>query len=419
MNFLETLLPTSFRKVVTTPMRVFYVCTFLNALGTGLTLSFYVVYLHNVRHFSTEFATLLLAASAVASLATSPVWGTLVDRFGPFRIAVVSYGAMGLTLIAWAFVTTRLSAAVVAITLSIVGGAGWGPNSTLLARLVSEEHRQRAFGFNFMLLNLGIGFGGLVSAAIVSLSHPRTFTTLYLLNAASMFATGALYVALRAHGGPVRTMHDDPERDADGWRTVLADRRLVQYVLAALVLMIGGYGSQEAGYSLFVVNNLHLSVHDIGIIFFFNTSTIVLAQLWTLNRIDGHSRTRVLAVVGGLWCVFWVALAAALAMPPVVAFISLCASMVVFAFAETMLQPVGSALVNEIAPEHLRGRYNAASGATWAVSGTVAPLITAVYFGHGLGNWWPMSIGLLALVGSALMLNLRRSLTPAEDGRAA
>ena len=419
MNFFENLLPTSFRKVLTTPMRVFYLCTFLSALGSGLTLSFYVVYLHNVRHFSTEFATLLLAASAVASLATSPLWGTLVDRFGPFRIAIVSYGSMGFTLIAWAFVTTRLSAVIVAITLSILGGAGWGPNSTLLARLVSEEHRQRAFGFNFMLLNLGIGFGSLVSASIVNLSHPRTFSALYLLNAVSMFATGAIYVTLRRHGGPVRVVHDDPVRNTDGWRTVLADRRLVQYVLAALVLMIGGYGSQEAGYSLFVVNNLHLSVHDIGIIFFFNTSTIVLAQLWTLNRIDGHSRTRVLAVVGALWCVFWIALATALAMPPVVAFVTLSVSMVIFAFAETMLQPVGSALVNEIAPEHLRGRYNAASGATWAVSGTVAPLITALYFGNGLGNWWPMSIGLTALLGSALMLNLRRSLTPAEDGRAA
>ena len=168
-----------------------------------------------------------------------------------------------------------------------------------------------------------------------------------------------------------------------------------------------------------MVNNLHLSVHDIGVIFFFNTSTIVLAQLWTLNRIEGRSRTSVLAVVGGLWCVFWFALAAALALPHVVAFVLLGGSMVVFAFAETMLQPVGSALVNEIAPERLRGRYNAASGATWAVSGTVAPLITAIYFGNGLGNWWPMSIGLTALLGSALMLNLRRSLTPAEDGRAA
>lgn len=419
MNFFDTLMPKAFRATLTTPMRVFYACTFLSALGLGLTLSFYVVYLHNVRHFSAAFATLLLAAAAVAGLVSGPLWGTLVDRFGPFRVSIAGYGATGLALVAWAFVTTRLSAAIVAIVLAVVGGASWGPNTTLLARLVGEEHRQRAFGFNFMLLNLGIGFGGLISAAIVNLNHPATFSVLYLCNAAGMFAAGLLYLTLRSYGGPVRIAHDDPARESDGWRTVLADRRLVQYLLASLVLMIGGYGSQEAGYSLFVVNNLRLSVHDIGVIFFFNTTTIVLAQLWTLNRIEGRSRTRVLAVVGALWCFFWLVLAAALAMPPVVAFFALCASMVVFAFGETMLQPVGSALVNEIAPEHLRGRYNAASGATWSVSGTVAPLIATVYFGSGGGNWWPLSIGILALVGSALMLNLRRSLALAEDGRTA
>jgi hypothetical protein len=55
-------------------------------------------------------------------------------------------------------------------------------------------------------------------------------------------------------------------------------------------MMIGGYGSREAGLSLFVVNNLHLSVRVIGVALFFNTSTIVGAQLFILNRIQGRAR---------------------------------------------------------------------------------------------------------------------------------
>ncbi len=49
-------------------------------------------------------------------------------------------------------------------------------------------------------------------------------------------------------------------------------------------------------------------MHAIGVIFFFNTSTIVLCQLWVLNRIEGKSRTRVLGVVSGLWFIFWLIL---------------------------------------------------------------------------------------------------------------
>jgi MFS family permease len=168
-----------------------------------------------------------------------------------------------------------------------------------------------------------------------------------------------------------------------------------------------------------VVNNLKLPIHVIGVIFFFNTSTIVLAQLWVLNRIEGRSRTRVMATAAGLWCIFWIILDVTLALPAVLAVVSLCIAMVVFAIGETMLSPVGPALVNEIAPEHLRGRYNAAQGLTWGVSGSIAPAITAIYFDNGLGNWWPISTGLTALVGGLLMLNFRRHLSESEDGRAA
>ena len=418
MKLIESLVPADFRSGINKALRRFYTCTFLTSFGNGLTLSLFVVYLHNVRHFSTNFATLLLAAAAIAGIASSPLWGTLTDRFGPIRVILLGYGAGAVSLVFWAHAHSERAAAFAAILLAIFGGAGWGPSSTMLSRLVTAEHRQRAFGFNFMLVNLGIGFGGLVSASIVDLHHPESFVVMYTIDAGITVFTGLYFLTLRHYGGPVRDHLDDPVRSAEGWRVVLRDRRLVRYVTASLVLLIGGYGSQEAGFSLFVVNNLKLPVHVIGIIFFFNTTTIVVAQLWVLNRIEGKSRTRVMATVGLLWFLFWVILDVALALPKVVGVVSLCFAMVVFAIGETMLSPVGPALVNEIAPEHLRGRYNAASGLAWGVSGTLAPAVTALYFGAHLGGWWPLGTGLTALFGAFLMLRLRLRLTPSEDGRA-
>jgi MFS family permease len=419
VKLIEALVPAQFRRAVDAPLRRFYTCTFVACVGMGLTLSLYVVYLHNVRGFSTNFSTLLLGASAVAGLASSPLWGSMTDRIGPMRVALTAYFCDAAALVAWAYAHTKTEAILAAVFLAVFGGASWGPSSTMLSRLVREEQRQRAFGFNFMLVNLGIGFGGLVSASIVDLHRPESFTVLYLINAGVTLVAAGLFWTLRAHGGPITEHHEDPIKSAEGWREVLRDRRLVQFVLASLVLMIGGYGSQEAGFSLFVVNNLKLPVHVIGIFFFFNTTTIVLAQLWVLNHIEGRSRTRVMAIAAGLWCVFWIILDVALALPGVFAVVSLCIAMVIFALGETMLSPVGPAIVNEIAPEHLRGRYNAAQGLTWGLSGSVAPAITALYFDNNLGNWWPLSTGLTALCGGLLMLNLRRRLSDSEDGRRA
>ncbi len=410
------MVPPDFRRSLTPQLRLFYTSTFFSSLGRGLTLSLFVVYLHNVRGFSTTFSTVLLATCAVAGLAASPVWGTMTDRFGPMSVLLITYAAEAGALVGWAYARTEREAVVYGLLVAVLSG-GWGPMLTMLTRMVPDDQRQRAFGVNFMLINLGIGFGGLVSASVVDLHRPVTFTALYVFNAAVTLVTAAILLPLRRHGGPVTDHHDDPVKSAEGWRVVIRDRRLVMLVLASLVLLTSGYGSQEAGFSLFVVNNLRLSVHVIGVIYFFNTSTIVLAQLWVLNRIEGRSRARVMAVVGVLWFVFWAILDVTLALPPVLTVTSLCAAMVVFAIGETMLSPTGSAIVNELAPEHLRGRYNAALGLTWGVSASTAPIVVAVFFDNHLSNWWPLSIGVLALASSASMLNLRHHLSDREDGR--
>jgi MFS family permease len=417
VKLLEALVPIDFRSSIRGPLRRFYTCTFIACIGNGLTLSLFVIYLHNVRGFSTSFATLLLALSAVVGLASTPLWGTMTDRLGPLPVILFAYGADAVALVFWALAHTHEQAVLAALLIAVFGGAGWGPSSTMLSRLVAPEHRQRAFGVNFMLVNLGIGFGSLISASVVDLRNPDTFVALYIFNAGVTLLAAVFYVSLRRHGGPIKEHHDDPEKSAEGWREVLRDTRMIRYVIASVFLMVGGYGSLDAGLSLFVVNNLKLSVHTIGVIFFFNTSTIVLAQLWVLNRIEGKSRTRVMGIVAGFWFLFWIILESTLQLPAAASVPMICLAMVVFAIGETMLQPVGSAIVNDIAPEHLRGRYNAAAGLSWGISSSLAPAITALYFSIHLGNWWPLGTGITALVGGLMMMNLRRHISASADGR--
>ena len=63
-------------------------------------------------------------------------------------------------------------------------------------------------------------------------------------------------------------------------------------------------------------------------------------------------------------------------------------------------------------------RFNAALGLTWGLSATLASIIVSVFFDDHLGNWWPISVGALALASSLLMLNLRHHLNDREDGPA-
>jgi hypothetical protein len=47
----------------------------------------------------------------------------------------------------------------------------------------------------------------------------------------------------------------------------------------------------------------------------------------------------------------------------------------------------------------------------------VAAAFTSILFSSNLGSWWPLFIGSASLGGSLMMLSLRKSLTPKEDGR--
>ena len=47
MKLIETLVPADFRGSLTGPLRRFYCATFVSAMGSGLTYSLFVIYLHN------------------------------------------------------------------------------------------------------------------------------------------------------------------------------------------------------------------------------------------------------------------------------------------------------------------------------------------------------------------------------------
>src|ERR1700731_4076907 len=90
MNLLESLIPADFRRSISPVLRRYFLGIFVNFFAIGLTLALYVIYLHNVHGFSTSFATLLLAASAVAGLAAIPLWGPMTDLLVPSKSSLSS-----------------------------------------------------------------------------------------------------------------------------------------------------------------------------------------------------------------------------------------------------------------------------------------------------------------------------------------
>jgi MFS family permease len=390
-----------------------------SALGSGLTMPFLYVYLAQVRGIPTATVGLLFAFMGVLGFVGSPVGGTLIDRFGPRPVMIVGLTAEAVGVASLALVQNAWHALAVA-TFITLGTVGLYPASTaMLTRLVPEERRQQVYGFQFMLMNAGLGIGGVVSALLVRTADPSSFERLYLIDALSYVAYIAVVVSLPRRTGALTRAEKVEEGPQPGWSTVLRDRTLLRVVLISIVVITFGYAQFEAGFAAYTVEVAGIPAHYLGWAFGANTAAIVLGQLVTLRLIKGRRRSRMLAACAGIWSLSWLVIALSDAVDGWTSVALVVVGLAVFGLGETLWAPLAPAIVNDLAAEELRGRYNALQGMTWTVAMIVGPALAGLLIGNGLAHVWvACTVGGTALA-AVLLLRLRRHLTRAQDGLAA
>ncbi len=387
----------------------------MNAAGGGLTLSLLMVYLTQVRGIAVSTAGLVLAWESVIGLLVIGPVGTLIDRLGPVRLMLPGIVLQAVGVVGWSLVHSATGAFVVATATSITGATIWPSQSTLLAQLTDPQVRDRVFGLSFMFLNLGFGIGGLVSALVVRDGDATRFEWLYRIDGLTYLTLAAAVLAVRRHAHAVHAGIDRTQEDG-GYREVLRDRRVWLLLIGGVVMFTCGYGALNSGVPIFATTEAHLSVRWLGIIFGANTFVIVALQPLVIRWVRGRSRAGIASLVGIVWAASWLITGAATLVLPALA---LCVAQALFATGETLWAPVGPTLVNAMAPDGLRGRYNAVVGLQWGVSGVLGPAITGALLGQGLGTLWWRTMAVGCAVGAALLLLLRRALDPVTDGRMA
>ncbi|MEW1954328.1 MFS transporter [Terrabacter sp. NPDC080008] len=362
----------------------------VQSIGTGLVLPFLVVYLHEVRGISLETVGLLLAFQAGVGIVLVTPAGALIDRIGARFVYASALIALLVGDVLLAFATSLPQAVLALLFFGYGFGVVWPASSSLVGSLIPSDQRQRYFGINFTLLNLGIGIGGIVGGRFVDVTRPGTFEAIYLLDAASYLLPLAILLGpLRRAGGRVLHATHGATDDAGArvsYLTLLRDRRLRALLALGAVAAVVSYPQLNVGMPAYARAEGQVSTEGLGYAFAANTVVIVLLQLFVLQRIEGRRRTRVTVVMAATWAVAWSLLGATSLVPgTVTATILLCGVAGVFGLGETMLQPTSAAMVNDLAPDHLRGRYNALSSLMFSLAFAGGPVVASFLVGRGLG----------------------------------
>lgn len=384
--------------------------TGLNSFGNGLTLPFTLIFLHEVRGIALPTVGLLLAVPGVVGLLAVPVSGALVDRLGPRTVLRIALAAQALAYLAIAAAHTPVAALPGVVLLGVGQGPSFPASNALLSGLVQGGWAARAFGVQFTVLNACLGVGGLVGATFVDVARPSTFLLLFVTNAVSCAGYGLLLprpAARQPHGAGA---------DAPSYREVLADPVFRRVLVVSLLFALTGYSALDGGLAAYgrVVGGV--SPRVIALVFVVNTVVIVLGQLTVLRLLRARRRSEALAGAAAVWAVSWALLLAVPLLPHTGRVAAVLAYGGVFGLGETLMAPVLGPLVNALATDRLRGRYNATQGATFSIAFVVGPALAALLVANGLGTAWVAALVVGCLLSSALAVRLRRRLTPQQDG---
>ncbi len=377
----------------------------LNYFGYGLVLPFEIIYLHQIRGFSTSIAGLVLAATQGTAAIAAPPAGALLDRYSAKAIVVAGSMASALGYAGFAYVDRPWQAFACAIVSGAGIGAALTANRTLTIRLIKREQRTAAFALNRVTGNFGIGAGATVAGFIVAFAQRlSSFQTLYFFDA----ATYAVFALIVLAAIPSQRSERVAATDANGtgFRAVVRDRPFLTMIAANVVLLVVGHTFFSNILPPFAKAHTSLSPAAIGTLLLVNTSFVVIVQIRAVRAVAQVRRIHAFGAASAIFAVALVGVLPATLIHSELAATSLLAGVaVVFAIGECVHTNVLGPLVADMAPAHLLGRYLSLYSLTFSISLALGPAIGGLLLQTSPDAiWWGGALA--ALLAGAVLLRL-------------
>jgi MFS family permease len=383
--------PTLREGIRSLPGPVWILCagTFVNRFGSFVAV-FLILYLRS-RGYSIAEAGLVVSFYGIGNVVAAGVGGWVADRFGRRNALALSMFSSAVTLLLLSQAQS-LPLIIVLTTLAGMTGEMYRPAAAaLLTDLTPAGERIPAFALNRLAINLGFAAG----PAVAGLLAERSFFLIFLGDALTSAAFGVIALTTLPEGVRVRR---GEERRGEAVRTMLHDRAFVFFLISS-VLGAFVYFQSQTTFPLHVRAS-GLSDADYGLLISLNGLAIVLFEL-PLVAITQRFPYRPVLTVGSLLVGLGFALNAVANDLP-----ELALTVLIWTLGEIVYAPVASAYVADIAPEHLRGRYQGAWGLTWGLAFVFAPAVGAAIFAWSADGLW-LICGLLGLASALLLLVAR------------
>jgi MFS family permease len=359
----------------------------VSLFGMGMTEPFLIIYLHRVRDITLSLSGVVIAMISIAGVLAVPVSGWLGDHFGTSRTFIMMLVVNAIGEIAFAL-ANHIECAFVAALVSGTGAAGsWNALSSILAGSVPASKRNEVFGVAFGLQNLGVGLGSAFGGAIIHHHSLSSFQIIFFLDAITflLFALiGGKWASIFNMKQKEDGVGESPFDHTKGYRSVLKDKALLGIAFTYIMIAVMMSGLTTTAFPQWATEQVQTTTDIVGLAFFVNSLVIIAGQLLMIRLIRNKRRTRATAFtilflgVGSM--MIWISgyISCTLAV------YGLIFALGVIGVGETMLFSSLPALVNDLALDALRNRYNAIFNLSWQAGAVIGPPLAGVALGANL-----------------------------------
>jgi MFS family permease len=373
----------------------------------GFVAPFLALYLVG-RGESVEAAGAIVALVGFGSLGAGPVGGALADRLGRRPTLALATFAGAASMLALALARTPVAFGASALALGFFGEMYRPPAMAMLSDVVPPADRPRAFGLIYWAINLGFAFAGVVGGLLAQ----RSFAALFIGDAATTLAFGALILILARESRPEHPA--GPREKQASLATLVRPYRHGAFVVFALVTLLSALVMQQGSTTMPVDLARHgVSAETYGLLIASNGVVIVLLQPFAGALTGRMPRGRALAlgalVLGAGFGLNGVARGSV----PLYA-----VAVFVWTLGEIAMAGIGPSVVADFAPPHLRGSYQGAYQLVWSAASFIAPIAGSQLLGRlGSAATWGMCVvaGTAAAAGfTAVVPEPQRRAKPAD-----
>jgi MFS family permease len=357
----------------------------INRFGSFV-VPFLVLYLRK-QGFSIQQSGLAVAAYGGGEVIAGPIGGVLADRLGRRATITLSMYASAAAMLALSQAHLYIVIVALAFAAGLVSEARRPASLALLTDLVPGG-QQRVTVFAVLRLCENVAFAG--GMALGGLIANTSFLWLFIGDAASSLVYGT--IALTALPQGRRVSRAEEARRGSGLGGVGADPAFVLFLLGT-VLLAFVYFQPQATLPLHV-REVGLSNADFGLLLSLNGVLVVLFEL-PLSSFTMRRSPRQMIAVGYLLVGLGFALTGAAHSLP-----TLAITVAIWTLGEMVAAPVAYAYVADIAPEHMRGRYQGLFFSCFSSGAILGPAVGTFLFARGETTFWGLcgGLGLLAAV---------------------